>query len=58
MIVSPDGMIMKNLGKAVGKISVTVDPKEKYMRTAGFGGGIVRNDDFINNGLCPEIFNK
>ena len=58
MIVSPDGMIMKNLGKAVGKISVTVDPKEKYMRTAGFGGGMVRNDDFINSGLCPRVFNK
>lgn len=57
MIVSPDGTIIKNLGKAVGKISVTVDPKEKYMRTAGFGGGMVRNDDFINNGLCPSVFN-
>lgn len=58
MIVAPDGTIMENMGKVVGKISLTVDPKEKYMRTAGFGGGIVRNDDFINNGLCPEIFNK
>lgn len=56
MIVAPDGQILKNLGKDVGSASVTVDPKEKYMRTAGFGGGMVRNDDFINAGLCPDVF--
>ena len=56
MIVAPDGQILKNLGKDVGSTSVTVDPKEKYMRTAGFGGGMVRNDDFINAGLCPDAF--
>lgn len=56
MIVAPDGQILKNLGKEVGSISAVVDPKEKYMRTAGFGGGIVRNDDFINNGLFPSAF--
>ena len=58
MIVAPDGQIMKNLGKEVGSISVSVDPKEKYMRTAGFGGGVVRNDDFINNGMYPDAFVK
>ena len=56
MIVAPDGQIIKNIGKGVGSISVTVDPKQKYTRTAGFGGGIVRNDDFINDGLCPAAF--
>ncbi|MBQ8416667.1 MAG: carbon-nitrogen hydrolase family protein [Clostridia bacterium] len=58
MIVAPDGQILKNLGKDVGSITVGIDPKEKYMRTAGFGGGMVRNDDFINAGLCPEAFEK
>ena len=58
MIVSPEGQILKNLGKEIGSVSATVDPKEKYMRTAGFGGAMVRNDDFINNGLCPNAFGK
>ena len=58
MIVAPDGQILKNLGKEVGHISATVDPKQKYMRTAGFGGGMIRNDDFINHGLCPKAFEQ
>lgn len=56
MIVSPEGQILENLGAAVGSVSTDVDPKYKYMRPAGFGGKPVRNDDFINQGLCPEIF--
>lgn len=58
MIVAPDGKILNDIGKAIGSISAEVDLKWKYMRTAGFGGDKVRNDDFINNGLCPEIFRK
>lgn len=58
MIVSPDGIILKDMGKNVGSVSAEIDPKWKYMRTAGFGGKVVRNDDFINDGLCPSIFNK
>ena len=58
MIVAPDGQILKDMGKDVGSVSADVDPKWKYMRTAGFGGNIIRNDDFINNGLCPDVFNK
>lgn len=56
MIVAPDGQILKNMGKDVGSISATVDVHEKYMRTAGFGEGLVRNDDFISAGLCPDAF--
>lgn len=56
MIVAPDGQILKDMGKAVGSISAEIDPGWKYMRTAGFGGGMVRNDEFIANGLCPEVF--
>lgn len=58
MIVAPNGAILKNMGKEVGAVSAEVDPKEKFMRTAGFGGQIIRNDDFINDGLCPEAFAK
>ncbi len=56
MIVAPNGNILKDMGKDVGSASALIDPKWKYMRTAGFGGGIIRNDDFINDGLRPDIF--
>ena len=56
MIVAPDGQILQDMGKEIGSITAKIDPKEKYMRTAGFGGGMVRNDDFIACGLRPEIF--
>lgn len=56
MIVAPDGTIIEDIGKEVGSVSAVIDPKQKYMRTAGFGGATVRNDDFINMGLRPEVF--
>ena len=56
MIVSPDGTILEDLGNYTGKIGTEIDPKWKYMRSAGFGGGMIRNDDFIGNGLMPEVF--
>lgn len=58
MIVAPNGQIVRDMGKAVGSVSVEIDPQWKHMRTAGFGGGMVRNDDFINDGLRPDIFKK
>ncbi len=58
MIVAPDGRILKDLGKEVGSVSAEIDPEWKYMRTAGFGGGMIRNDDFINDGLRHHVFNK
>ena len=56
MIVAPDGQILTDLGKEVGSTGAQVDVTWKYMRPAGFGEGLVRNDDFIANGLCPEAF--
>lgn len=58
MIVAPDGKILKDMGKETGSVSAEIDVHQKYMRTAGFGGGLIRNDDFINNGLCPDVFKK
>ncbi len=58
MIVAPDGQILKDLGEAVGVATCQVDASWKYMRPAGFGGGIVRNDQFIADGLCPEAFRR
>ena len=56
MIIAPNGKILKDMGKSIGAVSTNIEPKEKHMRAAGFGGGIIRNDDFINNGLRPDIF--
>ena len=56
MIVSPAGIILANIGGGVGSVSAEVDVGFKYMRSAGFGEGLVRNDDFISAGLCPKAF--
>lgn len=56
MIVAPDGQIIEDMGKNVGSISAKIEPFKKYMRTAGFGGDLVRNDDFISLGICPSAF--
>lgn len=56
MIVAPDGKIITDMGKSIGSAAAEIDHKYKYMRAAGFGGGMIRNDDFINAGLRPDIF--
>lgn len=58
MIVSPDGRFLTDMGKEIGSASAEIDPKFKHMRTAGFGGSMIRNDDFINVGLRPCVFKK
>lgn len=56
MIVSPSGEIIKNMGSSVGSFTADIDLSYKYKRPAGFGQGLIGNDDFINAGLCPEAF--
>lgn len=56
MIVAPDGRIIKNMGKDIGSVSAQIDPFEKYMRSAGYGEELVKNNDFISAGLCPNAF--
>lgn len=51
MIVAPDGQILADMGSGVGSIGAEIDPAWKYLRPAGFGGKMVRNDDFICAGL-------
>ncbi len=50
MIVAPDGKVLQDMGSKVGVISQNVDVAWKYMRSAGFGEGLIRNDDFISSG--------
>jgi len=56
MIVAPDGNIIEDLGKSIGTATAEADLSFKYMRAAGFGEGLIRNDDFINYGLRPDAF--
>lgn len=56
MIVAPSGKILKDLGKEVGSISEEIDVKSKHFRSAGYKKGKIRNDEFINMGLRPELF--
>ena len=58
MIVAPNGQILCNIGKEIGSISCEIDEKEKFMRSAGFGGGVIRADDFVNDGLRPQVFKR
>ena len=58
MIVAPSGTILEDMGKELGAVSADICVQAKHMRTAGFGGNMIRNDDFINNGLCPEVFSR
>ena len=48
--------IIKNMGSSVGSFTADIDLSYKYKRPAGFGQGLIGNDDFINAGLCPEAF--
>ena len=58
MIVSPIGKIEKILENDEGIISHTENVKLICYRQNGFGGNYVPNDEFINNGLRPDIFNE
>ena len=58
MIVAPNGEILKDLGKQVGSTSAEIDVKFKHFRNAGYGKGLIRNDEFINIGLRPDVFKK
>ncbi len=57
MIVAPDGRILQDIGGEEGTVSQTVDPLWKYTRSAGFGEGLVRNDDFISSGRKMQPLN-
>ena len=56
MIVGPDGQIYAQFSAEIGSLTAEIDPHFKYMRTAGFGGGEIRNDAFIDAGLRPDAF--
>lgn len=56
MIVYPNGKIAKDLASEVGAVSFDFDVKMKHFRDNGYGGDKIRNDEFIANGKCAEVF--
>ena len=54
LIAAPEGVILAEMGSAVGTIQCEVgDVRRKYMRSNAFGGKQIRNDQFIENGRTP-----
>ena len=45
-----------SMGKGIGSVSADIDTFKKYMRSAGYGEGLVKNNNFISAGLCPDAF--
>ncbi len=54
MIASPDGIILAKFRQETGLLSCEVgDPHRKYMRSNCFGGKMILNDKFIEQGRTP-----
>ena len=54
MVVDPSGRILANAGSRNGKLICEVgDIHWKYLRSDGFGGGMIANDRFIEQGRTP-----
>ncbi len=54
MIVSPAGHILAEFGNRTGQlVHEIVDPHEKYMRGNAYGGNLIPNDRFIQQGRTP-----
>ena len=56
VLSAKQGKILKDLGLTVGSANCEIDLTFKHVRNAGFGKGLISNDEFINQGLRPEIF--
>ncbi|MBO4632037.1 MAG: hypothetical protein J5858_08955 [Lentisphaeria bacterium] len=54
MAVSPDGTILGDFGSRTGCFSCEIgDPHYKYMRSNSFGGKMISNDLFVEQGRTP-----
>ena len=54
LVVAPSGEILADAGQKNGKLVCDIgDPKKKYMRSNSFGGEMILNRDFIEQGRTP-----
>ena len=56
-VVDPSGKILADMENKTGKlICDIVDPRWKYMRSNSFGGNMIPNDRFIDQGRTPWAY--
>ena len=56
-VVDPSGKILADMENKTGKLICDIaDPKWKYMRSNSFGGNMIRNDRFIDQGRTPWAY--
>ncbi len=54
LVVSPDGKILGDFGSRTGCLTCEIgDPHYKYMRSNAFGGKMIPNDFFVEQGRTP-----
>ena len=54
MVAGPDGRILAGFGQQIGMLSCEIgDPHRKYMRSNSFGGAMIPNDRFVEQGRTP-----
>jgi len=54
LAVSPDGTILGDFGSRTGAFCCEIgDPHYKYMRSNAFGGKLIPNDQFVEQGRTP-----
>ena len=54
LVVSPDGKILGDFGSRTGCLTCEIgDPHYKYMRSNAFGGKMIPNDVFVEQGRTP-----
>ena len=53
MVVSPYGKVLENMKGRFGKTTVEFDPKDKYLKPAGFGNPDAPHYEYIEYGRKP-----
>ena len=57
LVVDPAGKILADMESRTGKLIYDIpDPKWKYMRSNSFGGSMILNDKFIDQGRTPWAY--
>lgn len=56
LVVSPDGIIIKNMKQDMGVLVEDIDPKRKYMLSKGYGQPEIKSNLFIENGRTPWAY--
>ncbi len=56
MVVAPDGTVLENMKGRFGKAVVSIDPKAKHYKAAGFGNPPAAHYEYIEYGRRPDQY--